>query len=386
MGYELEKGDPSRALTQPNTTVISQELSRKLFGDQNPIGKTVTTDRDLEFTVDGVLGPIPANTHLQFDALFSFSTLRSFDFYERVQTTDWTSNFWLTYLKLNKQADPNAVAQKLTALVTPNFTDEITYKSTFSLQPLLDIHFKSEGLDSDRNANEGNIAYIYIFSIIGFFILLIACINYMNLATARSGSYGKEVGIRKVVGAGRQSLIGRFFAESLIMSLVGFIIALNLVSLALPGFNAFTGKAVSLNFFSQSYLLPLLLGIVLLVSFLAGSYPSLYLSRFNPAFVLKGMKKRQDGKISLRKSLVVFQFVLSTIMIIGTLVAFSQLEYIQTKDLGFNKDQMVVVDINSGAVRAGYNTIKEGLCSIGFCQKCNRFFSCARGMEGVASN
>ena len=363
LGFELKEGNPATALQEPNTLVLSSELAEKLFGDEPALGKTVESDRDMNFTVAGVMEPIPGNSHLQFSALFSTSSLKIFDFWQNVEA-DWASNSWVTYFKLKEKANPTALAEKLTPLVVEKRTEEVDYSSTYQLQPLKDIHFHSTGFERDLNAQKGNISYVYIFSIVGFFILLIACINYMNLATARSSTYGKEVGVRKVIGARRDSLIGRFFAESLALSLLAFVLALNIVGLALPAFNTFTGKAINLSLSAQSYLLPTILGIVVLVSLLAGSYPSLYLSRFSPASVLKGQNVNQNSGGGLRQSLVVFQFVLSTIMIIGTLVAFSQLQYVQNKNLGFNEDQLVVVDINSGKVRSGYSTIKEGYAKL----------------------
>lgn len=358
--FQLKEGNPQTALSEPNTMVLSEETAQKLFGEESAMGKEIRTDRNLNFTVVGVMEAIPGNSHIQFPALFSLPTLKPLDFFKEIETSDWQSNSWTTYFKIKNKTNPDELASKVTALVVNNRKEELDYQSSYQLQALKDIHFHSEGIERDLNLQKGNISYVYIFSIVGFFILLIACINYMNLATARSSTYGKEVGVRKVIGARRKSLFSRFFVESLAMSALAFVLAINIVHLVLPSFNTFTGKAVSLSFSGQSYLLPTILGIVVIVSLLAGSYPALYLSRFNPASVLKGQNINQNSGAGLRQSLVVFQFILSTIMIIGTLVAFSQMQFIQNKNLGFNEDHLVVVDINSGQVRGGYSTIKEG--------------------------
>ena len=364
LDFKLKEGNPNTALAEPNALVLSSELAQKLFGDQPALGKEIITDRGFNFTVSGVMETIPGNSHLRPTALSSMSTLKPSNWFQDVEANDWQSNDWVTYVKLKEKTNPEAFTSKLTPLVVNQRTEELDYKSAYHLQPLKDIHFYSEGIEIDYNEQKGNILYVYIFASVGLFILLIACINYMNLATARSSTYGKEVGVRKVIGAKRDSLIGRFFAESMAISLLAFVLALNIVAFTLPGFNTFTGKSVSLNLTTQSYLLPTILGIVAIVSFLAGSYPAFYLSRFSPATVLKGLKVDKSSGSGLRQSLVVFQFVLSTIMIIGTLVAFSQMQFVQNKNLGFNEDHLVVVDINSGKVRNGYQTIKEGYAQL----------------------
>jgi len=358
--FPFLQGDKSTALVEPNSIVLSKELAGKLFPHENPMGKTLTTDRGLDFTVTGVLEEIPANSHLQFDLLTSMSTHRSENWYPTYAASDWTSNNFLTYLQLDDNADAEAVAQKLTAMVERNADEEDDFRSTFSLQPLSKIHFYSNHIEGDWNEGKSNIAYITIFSIVGLFILLLACINYMNLATARSEKQGREVGIRKVSGAMRSSLINRFLAESVLVTTLAFILAYNMAYLALPFFNTFTEKELSLNLFRHTWLLPFTLGLILLVSFMAGSYPAFFLSRFRPVEVLKGSFSKLQGNFNLRQGLVVFQFVVSIVMIIGTVVAWKQMQFIQNKELGFQKDQMIIVDINSGKVRSDFELIKNG--------------------------
>lgn len=357
--YKLIQGDAETCLEAPETAIISSELAKKFFGDDEAMGQTLTTDRGINVTITGVYEPMPSNSHLQFNILFSLSTLYQYEWFEQYEAGDWTSNDWLHYFLLEPNVDAAETSSKITAMVADHQEEESEFNSIFQLQPLQDIHFHSHGFESDLNENKGSLSYVYIFMIVGFFVMLIACINYMNLATSRSSTYGKEVGVRKVVGANRSTLVSRFFSETIIICGIAFIFALNVAHLLLPAFNTFTGKDLSLGITDSSYILPLLLGIIMGVGLLAGIYPSLYFSRFNPVQVLKGVLNKDKKQFNLRKSLVVFQFVLSIIMIISTGIAFSQMQYIQNKNLGFNEDHLIVVDINSGKVRAGYKTIKE---------------------------
>lgn len=361
--FALIKGNPETALQEPKTIVLSEELAQNLFGDEDPIGKILETDRDLNFRVTGVLKAIPGNSHLQFSTLVSGATVKQFSNWERISSTDWNSNFWTTYLLLKPTTDTEALASKITTLVRSQRTPE-TPESTFELQALKDIHFHSDGYAQDRNSGEGNLSYIYIFGIVGLFILFIASINYINLTTARGISYGKEVGVRKVIGATKMHLVKRFFTESLVLCLTSFIIAINLVSLVLPRFNTFAQKDIQLNLGDSPLLIAFLFGLLILVSLLAGGYPALYLSRYNPVRILKGRNASAKGQPSMRKALVVFQYMVSSVMIIGTLVALLQLNFIRSKDLGFSEEQLLVADINSGRVRSGFDRIKQSYAEL----------------------
>lgn len=356
--FSLAKGNPEQALLEPSTVVLSHELAQNLFGEVDPMGKILETDRGANFRVTGVLEPIPGNSHLQFTLLASAETLKQFDDWERTSTTDWTSNFWITYLRLSPQADPVQLAGKITEMVNKQRTTEDP-KSEFELQALTDIHFHSGELSHDRNAGKGQLSYLYIFGLVGVFILFIASINYINLTTARGINYGKEVGVRKVIGATKKHLIQRFFSESLVLCSISFFLAFNIVYLLLPRFNTFTGKDIHLDLGSNPLLLTFLLGLLAVVSLLAGAYPAFQLSRYSPIRILKGKPTELPGQLSLRKGLVIFQYVVSSVMITGTLIAVLQLRYIQSKDLGFSEDQLIVMDINSGRVRGGFETIKQ---------------------------
>jgi putative ABC transport system permease protein len=360
--FPLERGDPATALVEPRSIILSQDLARRLFGEADPMGKILTTDRGHNLTVTGVFEPLPENSHLQFSCLISHNTFKADSWYERMAATDWSSNYWWTYLKLSEGSDPTVVEANLNQLAESRRTEEQrTRESRYSLQPLTDIHFYSQGIESDRNYGKSRISFVYLFGAVGFFILFIGCINYINLMTARAGKYSKEVGIRKVVGATRRKLLGRFMSESILVTTMAFVVAFLLVNIGLPRFNQFIGQELSLDLLGeQTPLLFFLLGLLLFMSLASGIYPAFYLSRFDPVRVLKDKLPAGSGNFNLRRGLVVFQFVLSSILITGTLVAFSQMQYIQQKNLGFNEEQVLVADINSGKVRSSFAAIKEG--------------------------
>jgi putative ABC transport system permease protein len=360
--FALAQGDPKTALRDPKSVVLTAEAARKYFGDEEPYGKTLMVEQLGDFKVTGVLRAMPRNSHLNFSMLFSFATLEAIDGWKRFMNT-WDSDGFITYvlLKEDHAAVPPA---KLAAFVNQHKAKEFGVTRSLYLQPLRQIHFYSSHIQIRRNENKGEIAYVYIFSAIAIFIVLIACINYMNLATARSMHFAKDVGIRKAVGAHRGQLIGQFLSESILFAFVAFLIAYATVELILPAFNAFTGKKLQLGF-SASSLLLLGLGLMtLLVGVVSGSYPSFYLSRFQPAFVLKGSFKTGAGNILLRRGLVVAQFVLSIVMIVATLVVSRQMRYVREKRLGFEKEQMLVIDINSGNARRNFQTMKAEFAQI----------------------
>ncbi len=363
--FPLLEGDPASALKEPNSIVLTTEMSKKLFGDEDPMGKTLESDRGMDFLVTGLMEVPPVNSHLQFESLVSHMTLEAQPWWDEETTSDWGSQNWVTYLTLQPEADPIQIGKQLTAFAETRAREDRPFEGSLHLQALSDIHFGSEGFQRGFNANPSTYTYLYIFGLIGLFILGIACINYINLATARSANYSREVGVRKVVGADLKQLFARFMSESVVLTVLAFFLALGLVQMGLPWFNEFTGKELTLNPSASGWILPMLGGVVLLVSLAAGSYPSVYLSRFRPSVVLKGIHQREKGQYGfLRKGLVVLQFSLSILMIIGTMVAWKQMEFVQSRDLGFNEEQLLVVDINSGKVRNGFETIRNGYAQL----------------------
>jgi putative ABC transport system permease protein len=353
--FEMIKGDPKKALEEPNTIVITEAMVEKYFEGDEPIGKTLRWQNGVNLNITGVLKNIPSNSHFQFDFLGSFATLRQLFGGNLPQTWYW--NPCWTYILLKEGASPDALQAQFPALVQKYFPDSIKDKVVIKLQPLEDIHLFSH-LDYEINPNS-DISYIYIFSAIAVFVLLIACINFMNLATARSANRGREVGMRKVLGAHRIQLIKQFLGESMILCVISAAIAVLIVEIVLPAFNAFSGKALSTNYFTDGRLLGGLALITLTVGILSGIYPAFFLSGFDPVKVMKGSLERGGKSSAFRKVLVVVQFAISIVLIIGTIICFQQLNYLRNSGLGFNKDQVVMLPAYGTAPARWYERFRE---------------------------
>ena len=347
------QGDAKTALVQPNTVVISQTAAERYFGNADPIGKTLTfKDLNATLKITGVIEPVPANSHFHIDLFASMANVP-----EARQTT-WLQSGFYTYLVLPKGYDYRKLEAKLPQVVEKYMGPQLQQPFGMSyaqfrqkgnelglfLQPLTDIHLHSDFANDLSPA--GDVRYVYIFGAIALFMLLIACINFMNLSTASASKRAREVGIRKVMGSVRGELVGQFLLESILLTAVALGLGIGLVYLALPVFNELAGKNLSLNFNTHPALLPGLLGFGLLVGVLAGSYPAFFLSSFKPVAVLKGrvLSGTNPGRnISLRSGLIVFQFFISITLTVCTTVVYRQLSYIQNKKLGYEKDQVLVL-------------------------------------------
>ncbi|HEY0059599.1 MAG TPA: FtsX-like permease family protein, partial [Flavisolibacter sp.] len=300
---------------------------------------------------------------------FDFNNVVSDPTFNR-EENGWLSNNFSVYTLLKPNSNPAVVSEKMKGLVMANFKPDIGTTFSFNLQPLKDLHLKSENIaDGGKNSNVeaiavGNPLYIKIFLFVAFFILLIAAINYMNLTTARASSRLKEIGIRKTIGAFKSHLIKQFLLESLIVTLISFGLALICVNLLLPAFNGFVNKQLSLGFSTDYRIWMIAVALVFVLGFLSGSYPALMLSRLKPIALLKGLKVPIKGDLSLRKGLVVFQFTISIVMIIATITLFLQVRYLNNTNLGFNKDQLVVIDVNTAKARSEFETIKTEMSKI----------------------
>lgn len=349
-GYELLEGDPATALKEPNTLVLTEATAKKYFGNEPALGKIVTVgDFNASYEVTGILKEPPHNAHFHFDVLYSMS---SFDF-SRNET--WLSNSFYTYMVLHENADPRQVEAKFEDLVYKYVGPEVEQfmginldqfaeqgdAYGYFLQPVTDIHLHSQ-LDAEIEPN-GDITYVYILSAIALFVIMIACINFMNLATARSANRAKEVGVRKTLGSVRSHLIYQFLTESVILSTLATLISVILVALFISPFNQIAGKQIAFNAVEQPWLIGIFVFILLMVGFLAGSYPAFYLSRFRPAEVLKGKVRAGFKSSQIRNGLVVFQFFISIALIVCTLLVYQQLEYAQSINLGFDKENVVVI-------------------------------------------
>lgn len=362
--FEMLRGNPATALAAPQSVVLTEATARKYFGDENPMGKSLNAGRFGDVTVTGLLADLPAQSHLQFSMIFSFSSLPAQSPRWQEFIDSWESSGFLTYVMAERPIDANAFNQQLSSYTQRHLGEDPQTLRQVSLQPLHDIHFYSGHVEFDENARKGDIGYLYIFSGIALFILLIACINYMNLATARSMKRAREIGMRKVVGAQKRQLILQFLSESLLLSFIALVLAVALVQLLLPSFNALTDRQLSLSLAENPLWLLALVLVALIVGLMAGSYPAFFLSRFQPVTVFKGEVQSGRRAASFRRLLVVTQFALSILMIISTLVAANQLDFIRSKKLGFNKEHILIVDINSRAARESAFAMKHEMRQI----------------------
>jgi len=356
-------GDANKAIHEVGTLIITESTAQKYFGDENPIGKTLKIDDKYDMVVRSVIQDIPENSHFHFDFLISYITLKPLetgDYYT------WKDFGHYNYIVLKKGVDYKKVEEKIPDWSKKHIdysgaNSDVDLSQYLKLQPLTDIYLKSH-LRWELEPN-GNISEIYIFGASAILILLIACINFMNLSTARSLRRAKEIGVRKSIGAGKKNLIVQFLAESISLSIISSCIAVVLVEIVIPVFNAYSGKhlGMSLNNSGLYFLLATLL--TLIVGIIAGSYPAFFLSSFKPVEVLKGKIKSGKGGASIRQSLIVFQFAVSIFLIASTLIIYSQLDYFRNKDLGFNKEQSVIVPLKSEETIGSFKQMKNSLLS-----------------------
>ena len=345
-------GDTKTALNEPNTVVVTASTAKKYFGTTDVIGKSIETDDNTKtlYKITAVIKDIPKTSHFNFDFIFSMDNV---DY----QWGTYLSNNFQTYIVLKpgtnyKEFEKNfeqiinkyilAEAKQFMQINSMDDFRKAGNKLDYSLMPLTDIHLKSDRYP--ELAVNGNIQYVYIFSAVALFVLLLACVNFMNLSTARSSGRAKEVGIRKVMGSEKNALVRQFLSESILTTLISTLIAIGLVALCISWFNQLSGKELSMVTLLQLKYLPFLIVLPLIVGLLAGVYPAFFLSSFNPITVLKGKINTGFRKSTLRNVLVVFQFTTSIILIVGTIVVYRQLNYIQSKKLGFNKDQVLIIN------------------------------------------
>lgn len=367
LSFDLISGNPANALTNPASILFSRPMAEKYFGQENPIGKTVRFENQFDLTVTGVYEPLPAQAHFHPSFLVSFSSLNDPRVYgAEGLRTNWGNNSFNTYLLLAEGTDPQRLEKAFPAFqdkhVPPQEGRMPSTWSVLNLQKLTGIHLYSH-TDSELEPT-GDISYIYLFSAIGLFILLIACINYMNLATARSAGRAKEVGMRKVVGAARGQLIGQFLSESLLLVMLALGIALLLVVLCLPALNNFTQKQLSFQAILDPVFLTILIAITLLTGLVAGSYPAFFLTSFRPLGVLKGQIASAMRTGKLRQVLVVAQFAIAIALIISTMVVYNQMKYIQDYKLGYAKDQVLLLG-DAGDSTTNYEAFKQQLIQTG---------------------
>ena len=352
----LVKGDPTTALSEPNSVVLTPESALKYFGDEDPVGKSLSVESMGLVKVTGVL-VVPTVSHLQFSMLFSTATfLKSKGFKHWFE--NWESDGILTYVVLREGVDLSALRSKISSLIFDRRKD-LSTERFLELQPLKDIHLNSMQIEPDRNFQKSNPQFLFLFSLVAFFILAIASINYVNLATARSMQRAREVGVRKAVGAGLSQLMVQFITESVSMVMISLLSAFALVETLLPAFNNIASKKLQFSPAGDLPLTGLFILFALCIGVLSGMYPAFHLSRLKIIDVFKGQACAGKGERSIRSGLVIGQFALSIVMIIVTLGAFRQLQFVRQKHLGFKSDQVVVIDINTGNVRKNLPTVKR---------------------------
>ncbi|WKN30507.1 ABC transporter permease [Porifericola rhodea] len=360
------EGDATNALSNPYSIVLTKTLAHKYFGNESPLGKSMYNNRfGSELKVTAVIEDFPANSHMRPGLLIPFSSMLSYEYIQALTENDWYSHEFATYLLLDEQADTSRIARGLTEIANRN-RDEMYHRNSYHLQALTDIHFHSHHLDNDYII-PGSMNYIYIFAGIGLLILLVAFVNYINLSTARAMKRVKEVGLRKAVGASRKQLMYQFICESLLLVLLTMILAITIVQLLLPAFNDLAYKALKLDLLDGP-ILAVLLVVALISGLLAGAYPAFYLSGIHPSLILKQQWSLQQNSW-LRQMLVVGQFSFAILMISLTIVNYQQMDYIRNADLGYEREQLLAVDINSGVLRSRYEAVKSEFESIPQVQK-----------------
>lgn len=336
-----------------NCVALTERLAKKLFGDEEPLGQIISGGSETEFMVTAIIENIPQNSHLQFDYVIPFLFLRGLGY----SVDRWDNSTFYTYVQIAEGTSRDAVVEKIAGFLKPKPTLEEF--ATLDLQPIADIHFRND-LDFDV-AWVSDKKMVIIFCVIGVFIILIACINFMNLATARSARRAREIGLKKVAGAVRRNIIRQFFFESTELAFVSILIAMALVELVRPSFNSFTGVDMKIPY-SEPWLYLALVIIVLVTGSLSGSYPSLYLSSLKPVLILKGGSKHGKGHAIFRTSLVIFQFTLSVILISGTLILYQQINFMRKKNLGYDKENLVWFYFgNSDQISERYETVRQEL-------------------------
>ena len=343
--FPFIKGNPQTALASAENIVITQDTAEKYFGDEDPMGKVVNLNGESDLTVTGVIGRIPDNSSLKFDIIAPIQMLKGY-------LKTW-SVVGPAFIQLEKGAVLQEVEEKLYGAIQEYGPERLSDQRVV-LQPIRDIH-----LNADLGGS-GNRNYVYIFSLIAVFILVIACINFMNLSTARSGIRAKEIGLKKVLGIHRQQLIRQFLAESVLMSMISLALGVILLELFLPFFRGLTSRPLEIQYFDNAVVLPCLIGFAIVVGVIAGVYPAFVISSFQPVNILKGLFSGSPKGSTMRTILVVLQFSISILLIVATTIVYKQLDFILTKDLGFDREQVLSIPI-ADKYRRNYETLKHQL-------------------------
>ncbi len=353
--FDLAIGNSDDVLSNPNSIVINESMAKKYFGDDDPIGKVMQYEGQLDLMVTGVVKEVPSNSHIKFDGLISLNTLTQV--YPNGVPATWYWNPCITYVLLDENTSVNTLQAEMPAFVDKYFPESIKETVELTYQPLLDVHLYSDFTFDPFVTSDINL--IYILSLVAFLVLLIASFNFVNLSTARASKRSREVGMRKVLGAVKNQLVYQFIGESVLISILAVVLSIIAVDFIIPYFNSFAGVKLTLDLFNNSLLI---LGITLLiisVGFVAGIYPAFFLSSFKPVKVLKGNTFNKRAKFGLRQMLVIGQFTVATIMIVSTVIAFDQLRFMRDRNLGFNQDEVLLLPIYRTEMVQKYEGFKD---------------------------
>ncbi|RVU02743.1 ABC transporter permease [Mucilaginibacter limnophilus] len=356
--FPLIKGDPKTVLKQPNSVVISQATAKKYFGNDDPIGKVIEIDQLYQLKVTGVSKNVPSNSHLDFDLVMPISNFEHYDWFKV-----WVNNNLFVYVRIDNPATAAALEKQFPAFMQKYMgadMEKMGVKFDLHLRPLKEIYF--EPSSEFDNVRHGDQSVVYIFLSIAILILVIACINFMNLSTIRAVERSKEVGMRKVMGALRNHLIWQFIGESVLLTLISCVLAIGLLLLAMPWYNQLLGYELTVSWNAAPIYL-FLAGVILFVGFLAGSYPAFFLSAFSPIQALKGKLQLGKSGAFFRQALVVVQFCISVFLIVGTIVIYNQMSFVKSKDLGYDKEQSVVIPLNNNDIYNNMRAFKNDLMS-----------------------
>ncbi len=356
--FPFIEGDPETALDNPNSIVVTESTAKKYFGDESAMGKVLRVEEGIDFEITGVIKDLPTQTHLKIDILGSLNTTRQF-FGGQFPVT-WIWNPCWTYVLLHEGINPEMLDEKFHEFYENHYTDLRDADVTLYLQALTDIHLKSHHVYEMRP--NSNSVYVYILSIVALIILALACINFMNLATASSAGRAREIGMKKVFGSQRRKLIFQFLGEAVVQSFVAMLIAIIIVEVLIPGYNNFTGKIITPSFLVELKILGFIVGVAFVVGLIAGVYPAFILSSFKPLKVLKGALKSGAKSGTARKVLVIVQFSISISLIIGSLIVFAQLKFLRNAELGFKKDHIINIQ-RVGPLFNSYEAFRQQLLS-----------------------
>jgi putative ABC transport system permease protein len=356
--FPLVKGNPETVLKDPNSVVLTETTARKYFGKEDPMGKIIELDKHLQLKVTGIAKDVPSNSHLDFDIVHPLSI-----YYNEKWFNTWINNNNFTYVLLDEHANKAQLEKRFPQFMHKYGKDIEKYGFHFflSLTPLSDIYFSTSSFDID-STKHGDKAVVYIFLSIAVLILVIACINFMNLSTIRAVERSKEVGLRKVMGALRNHLVWQFIGESILLTLISCVLSIGLLQLLMPLYNQLLGYDLTVSWNTLPIYL-FLVGVIMVVGFLAGSYPAFFLSAFSPIQALKGKLKLGSGGSLFRQALVVVQFSISVLLIVGTIIIMRQMNYIKNKELGYNKEQTILVPIDNNDIYKHLVSFKKELQS-----------------------